>query len=147
MENYRHTLPLAAAGDKVLKALTEEIQLWWTTTFNGAAHQEGHIFTVHFGKDVYKTMRIEELSRPIKVVWKVIDSLIAVPGLNNQTEWVGTTIVWDLTPGENSTELRLTHIGLLPRIECYEICIAGWKQFTDSLKLFVETGVGRPFRP
>lgn len=147
LENYRHTLPLAAAGDKVLKALTEEIPLWWTTTFIGAAHQEGHIFTVRFGEDVYKTIRIEELSRPTKVVWKVIDSLIAVPGLSNQTEWVGTTIVWDLTPRGKSTKLQLTHIGLHPGFECYEICIAGWKQFTDSLKLFVETGEGRPFIP
>ena len=147
MENYRQTLPLAAAGDKVFKALTEKIPLWWTATIDGAASQVGHIFTVRFGKDVCKSIRIEHISSPTKVVWKAMDSLIAVPGLKNQTEWTGTTIVWELTPGEKSTDLQLTHIGLHAGFECHEICIAGWKQFTDSLKLFVETGEGLPFRP
>lgn len=147
MENYRHTLVLAAAGDKVLEALTEKIPQWWTASFGGAASQEGHIFTVRFGEDVYKTMRIEHISRPTQVVWEVIDSLIAVPGVKNQKEWIGTAIVWDLIPGEKSTDLQLTHLGLHAGFNCYEICIAGWKQFTDSLKLFVETGEGRPFRP
>jgi hypothetical protein len=146
MENYSSTLQLNATVDKTFTALTEEIPLWWTATFNGAAHQGGHVFTVHFGKDVYKTMRIEYISRPTKIVWKVIDSLIAIPGLDNQTEWIGTAIVWELAPREKNTELQLTHIGLHPGVECYGLCTKGWQQFTDSLTLFVETGKGRPFK-
>ena len=125
MENYSNTIQLNTTVDKVFRALTEEIPLWWTATFDGAANKQDDAFTVHFGENVYKAIRIEELSHHSKVIWKVTDSLIAVPGLKNQKEWIGTTIVWEMVPIENSTELQLTHIGLGPGIECYEICAAG----------------------
>lgn len=41
----------------------------------------------------------------------------------------------------------IADLALNPGVECYEICANGWRQSTDSLKLFVETGEGRPFKP
>jgi len=145
MENYSTDISLSTTVDKVFNALTEEIPLWWTERFDGLANEEAAIFTVHFGLNIYKTIRVEELSPDSKITWKVNDSLIAVPGLKNQTEWIGTTIIWEITPEVNGAKLQLTHIGLSPDIECYEICAAGWQQFTHSLKSLVETGKGDPF--
>ena len=146
MENYSNTIHLNATKDKVFNALTSEIPLWWTEMFEGSANMQGNNFTVRFGDNVYKTMRVVELVQNSKVVWNVENSLIAVLGLNNQTEWIGTSIVWQITPQESNTELQLTHIGLNPRVECFDICTHGWVQFTDSLREFVETGEGKPFR-
>ncbi|WP_144281978.1 SRPBCC family protein [Chryseobacterium echinoideorum] len=146
MENYSNTIQLKATTDKVFNALTNEIPLWWTEMFEGSANREGSSFTVRFGDNVYKTMCVEELVHNSNVVWYVEKSLIAVPGLKKQTEWIDTTIVWEITEKGNSTELHLTHIGLNPNVECYDICTNGWQQFTNSLKEFVETGKGNPYR-
>lgn len=82
------------------------------------------------------------------MVWYVEDSVINIPGLNNQKEWIGTTIVWEIKDEEEETGIVMqhTHIGLNPEIECYEICSSGWQQFTSSLKSYLEIGVGTPFK-
>jgi len=146
MKNYSNIVTIHATADKVLNALTNEIPLWWTEMFEGSANRENDSFTVRFGENIYKTMIVQELSGTSKVVWQVVDSLIAVSGLKNQTEWTNTRIVWEIMQQENSTELHLTHIGLHPDVECYDVCISGWQQFIDSLKLFIETGRGNPFK-
>ncbi|MBS1496134.1 MAG: hypothetical protein JSU03_14340 [Bacteroidetes bacterium] len=79
-------------------------------------------------------------------MWIVTDSLIDLPALKNKTEWINTKIVWEIADRSNFTTLKLTHFGLTPQVECYEICIAGWGQFTNSLTDFINTGVGKPFR-
>jgi hypothetical protein len=47
---------------------------------------------------------------------------------------------------EEITWIKVIHIGLNPDIECYEICSNGWVQFVNSLKLFLETGKGSPYK-
>ncbi|MDQ8005819.1 MAG: SRPBCC domain-containing protein [Pedobacter sp.] len=146
MENYKSTITLKADASKVFTALTQKIHNWWTEMFEGAANKEGAEFTVRFGDSVYKTMQIAELVPNAKVVWYVKASLIDIPELKNKTEWVGTTIAWELKEEGETTLLQLEHIGLNEAVECYDICSNGWQQFTHSLKLYVETGTGNPFK-
>lgn len=146
MENYKLTIILAANATRVFNDLTQEIPNWWTEMFEGTASKEGSEFTVRFGDSVYKTMQIAELVPNAKVVWYVKASLIDIPELENKTEWVGTTIVWELKAEGEKTLLHLEHEGLNQTIECYEICANGWQQFTNSLKLYIETGTGNPFK-
>lgn len=131
---------------KVFSALTNEIMLWWTTLFEGRADRIDDKFTVRFGDNIFKTMQVMELAEDAKVVWLVKDSLIAVPELRNRKEWIGTTIIWEIIPGETHTQLRLTHIGLNADVECYALCKAGWKQFLNSLKTYLETAKGNPYK-
>jgi hypothetical protein len=79
MENYHNIIKLNTMADKVFKALTTEIPLWWTEMFEGLANNQNETFTVRFGESVYKTVQVQELSACSKVVWSVIDSLIAIP--------------------------------------------------------------------
>lgn len=144
-DNYTCTITFDATAEKVFNALTNEIPLWWTVSFEGSSNQQRDVFTIRFGEHIYKTMQVCELSPNSKVIWYVTGSVIGISELNNQTEWTGTTIVWEITQREKNTELILTHIGLSPDVECYDICKNGWKQFTDSLKLLLETGTGNPF--
>lgn len=81
-----------------------------------------------------------------KIVWLVTDSLIDIPDLKNQTEWINTKIAWEIFSKDNQTELTLTHFGLTPQIECYNICENGWHNFTSSLVEFINTGKGNPFK-
>lgn len=147
LDNYSNTIILKNTSKReTFTALTNGISLWWTELFEGKAHKQEETFTVRFGDNIYKTIQVNELLQNSKIVWSVTNSAIGIPELKNQTEWIGTTIVWEITQKENDTELKLTHIGLHPDTECYNICINGWEQFTDSLKLLLETGKGNPFK-
>ncbi|MCJ7935396.1 MAG: SRPBCC domain-containing protein [Chryseobacterium sp.] len=145
VDHYTHTIEVETPSDKVYNALTHEIPLWWSEMFEGSSVKAGDAFTIRFGDKIHKTMRVKESILNSKVIWYVEDSLIALPVLKNQTEWIGTYIVWEIKQKENSTRLQVTHIGLRPSTECYDICSEGWLQFTNSLKLFLETGKGNPY--
>ncbi|WP_426477804.1 SRPBCC family protein [Chryseobacterium sp. CBSDS_008] len=146
VENYTHTIEVKATADKLYHALTHEISLWWTEMFEGTSSEVDSLFTIRFGDHIHKTMRVKKLTANTEIVWFVEDSLIALPELKNQTEWIGTTIVWEIRQKNEITQIKLTHIGLNPGIECYEICSGGWLQFLGSLKKFLETGSGAPYR-
>ncbi|WP_313092233.1 SRPBCC family protein [Chryseobacterium flavum] len=146
MDNYSNTIEIKATAEKVYEALTLHIPLWWSEMFTGSSSQVDDVFTIRFGDHIFKTMRVKELVDHSKVIWYVEDSLIALPELKNQTEWIGTTIIWEIEQKEGGSLLHLTHMGLNQAVECYDLCTGGWVQFIDSLKLFLETGKGRPYR-
>ncbi len=146
MDHYTNTIEVKTTADKAYDALAYKINLWWTEMFEGASAQVGDVFTIRFGESIHKTMRVKELIPDSKVIWYVEDSLIALPELKNQTEWIGTTIVWEIVQNGENSQIKVTHLGLNPDIECYEICSNGWVQFLGSLKLFLETGTGTPYK-
>lgn len=146
MDNYHDSIKITTTSEKAFNALSKDIPLWWTEMFEGSAYQKDNIFTVRFGDSVFKTIKVKEISPNSKIVWHVENSLIAIPELKNQTEWIGTTITWEIKQKHDILELVLTHIGLDKSIECYDICSNGWQQFTASLKSFLETGIGSPFK-
>lgn len=146
MNNYTTTVELKATAENIYEALANQIPLWWSEWFTGASAQVGDVFTVRFGDHIHKTIRIKESIPNLRMIWWVEDSLIAIPELKNQTEWIGTSIVWEMEQKENSSLLQLTHVGLNPAVECYDICSGGWNQFIGSLKLFLETGSGTPYK-
>lgn len=146
MNNYTNTIEVKTTANKAYQSLTHQVPFWWTEVFEGASAQIGDVFTIRFGESIHKTMRVEEAIPDTKVIWYVEDSLIALPELKNQTEWIGTTIIWEIEQTEESIKIKVTHLGLNPDIECYDICSNGWMQFLSSLKLFMETGIGAPYK-
>ncbi|AZA93218.1 Uncharacterised protein [Chryseobacterium nakagawai] len=146
MDNYTNTIEVKTTADKSYGALAHQIPLWWTEMFEGSSEQTGNVFTIRFGANIHKTMRVKESILSSNIIWEIEDSLIALPELKNQTEWIGTTIVWELAPTGENTQIKVTHLGLNPDIECYDICSNGWAQFLGSLKLFLETGKGTPYK-
>lgn len=48
--------------------------------------------------------------------------------------------------GESAGRLRFRHVGLVPRLSCYEVCESGWEHFPVSLLDYAERGAGSPFR-
>jgi Activator of Hsp90 ATPase homolog 1-like protein len=146
MNNFKKTINFQTSDIKVYTALTNSITKWWTEMFEGVSNEQGESFTIRFGSNVFKTMVVEELVPDKKVVWKVTDSLIDIPELKNKKEWINTKIVWEISSKENQTEVYLTHFGLTPQIECYNICENGWQNFTNSLIDFITTGIGKPYK-
>jgi hypothetical protein len=52
--------------------------------------------------------------------------------------------VFEITRKGNKTELRFTHVGLVPAIECYHGCSGAWGFYiNDSLRGLITTGEGQ----
>ena len=67
--------------------------------------------------------------------------------VKDKTEWKGTDIVFEITKKDDKTELRFTHVGLVPAIECYGDCSGAWGFYiNDSLRSLITTGEGQPNR-
>ena len=89
------------------------------------------------------TQRITEWVPGKKVVWHVVDSHINF--VKDRTEWNGTDIVFDIDRQRGKTELRFTHVGLVPAFECYGDCSGAWGFYiNDSLRSLITTGQGQP---
>ncbi|UTM59096.1 SRPBCC domain-containing protein [Photobacterium sp. CCB-ST2H9] len=146
MNNYQNSILLSVPVSHVYDALTTQrgISEWWTPSCE-VGTTVGELITIRFG-ETFKVMRIESLRPQSEVCWSVIDAQLVVPGLTRTDEWIGTTIVFQLSsPSESTTRLDLEHLGLTPQIECFEVCSQGWTHFLASLKNYLETGKGMPY--
>ena len=80
-----------------------------------------------------------------KVVWHVVESHIHF--VADKTEWNGTNVVFEITRKGDNTELRFTHVGLVPAIQCYGDCVGAWGFYiNDSLRNLITKGKGQPNR-
>lgn len=135
-QDFRSTKTFAAAPDAVFTALTDVDGLtgWWTPAGGGTAAGETLRFLMG---DQEVVMRVAEADRPARVRW---DVLVCEPA----SDWVGTTITFDLVPAGDGTELHFHHHGLNPELECFDLCQAGWTRHLASLVDYVDRGAGHP---
>ncbi|SRR5258708_28652331 len=62
-----------------------------------------------------------------------------------ENEWTGTDIVFDISQKEGKTELRFTHIGLVPAFLCYGDCSGAWGMLiNENLRKLITTGKAQP---
>ncbi|MCD8438336.1 SRPBCC domain-containing protein [Tenacibaculum dicentrarchi] len=141
--NYSKELNLNATPDTVFKAITTEIDKWWTIHSNKAVALNEKL-TVRFGETTIKEMKITELSKNKNLTWKVTKAYIDIKELSKKDEWVGTEIKWEITPTKNGSKIYFEHKGLIPEFECYNACEGGWNFFIESLKNYLEKGKGSP---
>ena len=45
------------------------------------------------------------------------------------TEWNGTDIIFDITPHGTGSDVRITHVGLVPQKQCFDGCSQGWDHY------------------
>ena len=65
--------------------------------------------------------------------------------MQDQSEWKDTRIVFDISRSEDGTQVRFSHLGLVPAYECFDVCSNAWSFFIqDSLRRLITTGSGRP---
>jgi hypothetical protein len=59
-------------------------------------------------------------------------------------EWKGTEVVFEVSKGDK-TEVRFTHLGLVPEYECFNVCSNAWGSYINgSLRSLITTGKGHP---
>ena len=122
----------------------QNVAAWWTKSFTGQARQAGDAFSVRFGS-TFVDFSVANVVPEQQIVWQVASS--SLPWLKNPDEWTGTRVVWDLSRTGTTTQIRMTHIGLAPQVECYGQCEAGWDFFVgQSLHQLLTQHQGMPDR-
>ncbi|MGH7656041.1 MAG: SRPBCC domain-containing protein [Gemmatimonadaceae bacterium] len=116
---------------------------WWKTDSEEPRGQVGDVFTVRFGADTFVTFRVSELTPGVSTAWDVTDCYLS--WLKDKTEWTGTKAVWKVSEKDHVTTIQFAHIGLVPVVECYDMCVKGWDQYVKgSLLALLTLGKGQP---
>lgn len=124
-------------------AAVNDVRGWWSGEIDGPTDKLGAEFTYRY-QDVHRsTQKITELTPGKKVVWHVREAILNF--VKDKDEWNGTDIVFEIERKSGKTELRFTHIGLVPAFECYGGCSGAWGFYiNDSLRSLITTGIGDP---
>ena len=128
-DGYGARLSIAAPRARVHEALTTTsgIAGWWFTQDVRGSAADGSEFTVMWGGGTADFVARAEGTDLHTVRWKCLAK-------HPESEWVGTEIRFDLSEvGPNSTAVLFRHAGLVPALECFEHCEAGWDQVLESL--------------
>ena len=114
-----------------------DVRAWWDGDIDGETATLGDVFTYRHEPQHRSTQRITESVPGRRVAWRVEDAYLDF--ISDPTEWIGTTIAFDLTPTDGGgTEVRFTHEGLVPTIECFDACSSAWAYYVGgSLRQFV----------
>ena len=141
-QNYTTSLTVDQSPEEVFAAISN-VRGWWSGEIDGRTDKLGAEFKYRY-KDLHKTtQKITELVPGKKVVWHVVESHINF--VKDKNEWNGTDIVFEIAKTGGKTELRFTHVGLVPAFECYGDCSGAWGFYiNDSLRSFIATGKGQP---
>ncbi|SHM98743.1 SRPBCC family protein [Mucilaginibacter sp. OK098] len=130
---------------------------WWSEEIEGSTDKLNEVFNYHF-EDIHRCqMKLIELIPDKKVVWHVMDNYFK-PGIFNdashslssgdgfaKTEWVNTKIIFEISEKNGKTQIRFTHMGLVPDYECFDVCSNAWGHYIgESLLNLITTGKGQP---
>ena len=159
MKSIRHELLIGTPAEKIYNVITTQEGLagWWTPQVK-AKPELNSVARFGFGPEYFKEMKITELKPSRLVEW------ICITGAD---EWIGTTISFELQPGDKGTLLN-SHPELQGQIQqqknsnnvtllifhhddwkeytpMFAECNYTWAQFLRSLKSLCETGEGKPW--
>jgi len=116
---------------------------WWSGEIEGDTDRLGAEFTYRVPGVHYCKMKITESVPGRRVVWQVLESDLSYT--KHRNEWVATRITFDISKRDGKTEIRFTHVGLVPAHECYNACSDAWGSLvTDSLGMLITTGRDQP---
>ncbi len=140
--DFTTTVTVGQSPKEVFDAINN-VRAWWSGEIDGNTDKLGAEFTYNY-RDLHRSsQKITELVPGRKVVWHVLDSRLNF--VKDKAEWNGTDIVFEIARKNNKTELRFTHVGLVPALECYDDCSDGWSFYIkDSLRRLITTGKGQP---
>ena len=141
-QDFTTTVSVDQSPEDVFGAITN-VRGWWSENIEGPTDRLGAEFTYHH-QDLHRSrMKIVELVPGRRVAWLVLDNSFKF--IKEQTEWTGTTIVFDISTTDGQTQLRFTHEGLVPDYECFDICSTAWASYiNNSLRALIQTGTGHP---
>ena len=140
-QNYTTAFLVDQAPEQAFEAINR-VRGWWSEDIDGTTDKLG-VFKYKY-KDLHRcTIRITELVPGKKVVWHVLDNDFNF--VKDTSEWKDTHIVFEIARKGDKTEVRFTHVGLVPAYECYDVCSDAWGTYINgSLRKLITEGKGHP---
>jgi hypothetical protein len=116
---------------------------WWSADIAGDAGRVGGEFTYRY-QDVHRCrIKVTELVPGERVAWRVLDNYFDFT--QDEREWTDTEMHFEITARDGKTEIRFTHVGLVPAYECFGVCSNSWDFYLHtSLRALIRTGRGLP---
>jgi uncharacterized protein YndB with AHSA1/START domain len=141
-QDFTTTFTVDQSPEQVFSAINN-VRGWWSGTIEGETDKLGAEFTYRY-KDFHRSKRkVSELVPAKRVAWHVTDA--DLHSFTNKTEWIGTDILFEIARKGNKTELRFTHVGLVPAFQCYGDCSGAWGALINTnLRNLITTGKNQP---
>jgi hypothetical protein len=137
-EDITYTILVDQTPEEAFNAINN-VREWWTGDIEGSTDKLNGEFTYRYKDFHYSKQKITEFIPGKKVVWLITDSSLEF--LKKKDEWVGTKVIFDITKKGDKTEVRFTHLGIVPSIECYDKCSNAWGSYVNgSLKNLITKG-------
>ena len=135
MPNITHKISLSCPIKKAFQALStlKGLNSWWTTDTTGSPEPAGTLQFRFNGQG--PDMKVLNANSN-RVEWKIV---------SGPEEWINTHIIFDLKVEGDLVGLYFQHAGWAEESPFHFHCSMKWATFLLSLKLFLETGQGRPF--
>ena len=141
-QNYTAAFLVDKSPEEVFKAINS-VRGWWSGEITGDTDKPGAEFTYRVPNVHFSKQKITEFIPGKKIVWHVLDANISF--VKDKEEWKDTDIVFEIDRKGDKTEVRFTHIGLVPAFECYKDCSNGWSVLVNgNLRKLITTGKDQP---
>ena len=133
-QHYSKTYLVDESPSEIFNAITN-VHGWWSGLYlekiEGSSSKVNDEFTFRAGGGAHYTkQKLVELIPDTKVVWLVTESELTF--LKEKDEWTGTKLSFEISKQGDKTRVTFTHLGLVPKIECYNSCSGAWSQYLDK---------------
>ena len=141
-KNFTTIFTVDHTPEEVFAAINN-VRGWWSGEIEGSTDKIGDEFTYRYKDFHYSKQKITEFIPGKKVVWRVLEASLNF--IEDRTEWNGSEITFQISIQGDKTEVRFTHVGLVPEHECYNACSGAWGSYINgSLRNLITTGKGEP---
>jgi uncharacterized protein YndB with AHSA1/START domain len=141
-KDFTTSIEVEQTPAEVFRAVTNP-RAWWSLDIEGNTEKLNDEFDYHY-KDAHRSkLKLIEVVPDKKVVWQVLDNYFNFT--QDEHEWKGNTITFEITRKGDKTQLKFTQVGLTPENECYDVCEKAWGNYIEnSLYNLITTGKGEP---
>ncbi len=133
-KNYSTTFLVSQSPKEIFNAIVN-VREWWSGLYSeeieGSSDKLNDEFTFRAGGGLhYSKQKLVEIIPNKKIVWLVTESELSFIG--KKDEWTGTKLCFEFFERGDGTEVRFTHLGLVPQIECYDNCSGAWSAYLEK---------------
>lgn len=140
--NYTTAFTVDQSPEEVFAAINN-VRGWWSGEIEGNTEHLGDEFTYRYEDLHLSKQKIAESIPGERVAWEVLEGHLNF--VKDKTEWLGTVITFDISKNGDKTDVRFTHVGLVPAFECFDNCSNAWGFYINgSLRDLITTGKGEP---
>ncbi len=128
-QDFTTTIVVDQTPSQVFNAINNP-RAWWSGEFTGNSEKLNDEFTYRYKDFHISKQRVIEMIPDEKVVWLVTESQLNF--IEDKSEWNGTRISFEISPQGDKTQLRFTHLGLVPEVECFDSCSNAWSELIQQ---------------